>query len=193
MKIEAPMRGTAANIFLIGFSGSGKTVTGKLLSRNFRRAFVDTDKRIEKRHKMSIPEIFARLGEQKFRKMESETIANLINEKRARKRVVALGGGSFLLADNRRMISSAGIVVWLSCSRQEIYRRLSSLHDRPLLAVVPISGETVRQARLKRIAKLLRQREYHYRTADLRVSTSNRSPVNVARLIELKLGNYESN
>lgn len=58
------------NIVLIGFMGSGKTVVSKALSKKLKMKIKDTDELIEKATKLKIKEIFAKYGEEYFRKIE---------------------------------------------------------------------------------------------------------------------------
>ena len=46
------------NIILIGFMGTGKTSTGKILANRIGYAFADMDQRIERKYGMSIKEMF---------------------------------------------------------------------------------------------------------------------------------------
>ena len=57
------------NLFLIGFSGSGKSSVGKLLAKKLKFNFLDTDKKIEANLNMKISEIITRRGENYFRKI----------------------------------------------------------------------------------------------------------------------------
>ena len=63
------------NIYLVGFSGTGKTSVGQALSKRLGWEFVDTDQLITDSTNKSIPEIFTECGEQYFRKLESEILA----------------------------------------------------------------------------------------------------------------------
>jgi len=58
---------SAANIYLIGLMGAGKTTVGRQLARNLGRRFVDCDQEIEARTGVRIPTIFEIEGEAGFR------------------------------------------------------------------------------------------------------------------------------
>ena len=58
------------NIILIGMMGCGKTTVGELLAQRLKKTLVDTDRLIEVRLGMSIPEIFESEGEDYFRSVE---------------------------------------------------------------------------------------------------------------------------
>ncbi|MFH0940531.1 MAG: shikimate kinase, partial [Candidatus Omnitrophota bacterium] len=45
-----------SNIYLVGFMGTGKTETAKLLAKQLKRAFIDMDDLIEAKEKMLISE-----------------------------------------------------------------------------------------------------------------------------------------
>ena len=83
-------RRAVQQILLCGFMGCGKTSVGQALAFRLRWDFLDTDALIEKRTGMSIPEIFAKQGEQSFRQMEQQAAAML---GKRRHTVVSTGGG----------------------------------------------------------------------------------------------------
>lgn len=172
------------HIWLIGFSGSGKSTVGPELARLLRLRFVDTDAEIERIAGRSIADIFAKYGELRFRKMESQVIRKVAQANKPT--VVALGGGAFQSPVNRAIILKSGTTVYLRTSVRIIYRRLSSQTDRPLLQVRPVKGETLREARFRRIKEMISKREQQYRTADINVSTSSKKPTEVARIISQK-------
>ncbi len=172
------------HIVLIGFSGSGKSTVGPLLAAKLKRRFVDIDRRIEDETGASIAAIFIRRGEKAFRRLEEQTIAQAMENRRAS--VISLGGGAFENREIQAIVGKRGLVVFLSCSRREIYRRLKDEQDRPLLDVTPSRGQTLREARLAVIGALLKKRLANYRAADLVVSTTGKSPALVARQL-LKL------
>lgn len=59
-------------IILCGFTSSGKTTIGKLLSEQLGLPFYDTDQMLIEHYKMTIPEIFSEGGESLFRDYEHE-------------------------------------------------------------------------------------------------------------------------
>ena len=59
-------------IGLTGFMGSGKSTVARLLARQIGWQYVDLDKLIAEATGATIPEIFAKLGEPAFRKIEHE-------------------------------------------------------------------------------------------------------------------------
>lgn len=117
------------NIYLIGMPDSGKTRIGKRLAKRLSMPLIDTDKYIMQRVGLSIDAIFAELGEEAFRSMETMLLAEVA---KAGGRVVATGGGTPLFNDNDRLLKNSGVTVFLN-------RRLSALlgqsvKNRPLLA-----------------------------------------------------------
>ncbi len=176
-------------IYLIGFSGSGKSTVGPLLAGLLGCAFIDVDMRIEKRLHCTIPELFARFGERRFRREESRMMGELADSKK--RAVIALGGGAFAGEANRKLARRSGIVIYLSCETRILYRRLCLTNDRPMLSAAPKAGETERQSRIRRIKELMAIRKQGYASAHLRLSTSKLSPEQSAfRLYELIVDNY---
>jgi shikimate kinase len=160
-------------VFLIGFSGCGKSTIGPQLARRLKARFYDTDAMIEQQTARKIAEIFRDDGEAWFRERELEIIGRLVCG--SQRKLIALGGGAFGSRTNRALIKKSGVVVYLSCPVRELYRRLRHLSDRPLLDGRPSAGETTRQAKLRRIANLLENRKDAYRQAHLRVSTADKT------------------
>ena len=74
-RILAQLRQETCNIVLVGMPGSGKTTVGQALAELTGREAVDVDQRIVDRAGCSIPEIFARDGEEPFRTLEREETA----------------------------------------------------------------------------------------------------------------------
>lgn len=175
-----------SSIFLIGFSGSGKSTVGKLLAKKLNCSFVDIDKRIESKSRKTIADIFKTDGEKAFRKLESAAVKSLFAKKaKAKPKVIALGGGAFENRATRLLITENGISIWLRCSITEIYERLRKHSDRPKLTG---KKETLSAKGLKEtIQKLLLKRKDSYARADLRVVTSDKTANRVALEIILKL------
>jgi shikimate kinase len=115
--------------FLVGFMGAGKTTLGRQVAERMGLPFVDLDQRIERTSGRSIPEIFAGEGEDGFRRRESLALGELLE--REENFVLATGGGAFTMEANRRLMKSAGIVVWLDVPIGEILARIEG-GERPL-------------------------------------------------------------
>jgi shikimate kinase len=175
------------NIFLVGFSGSGKSTVGSLLSQKLGCKFVDVDQLIVKKSGKKITEIFDTRGEKDFRKIESTVIRELITRK-SRPGVIALGGGAFQNNVNRTLISKNGVSCWLKCSQSAIYNRLKKQTDRPKLMdrTLKLSAKALKE----KISRLHAKREHNYAKADLKVITSNKTANRVALGIIAKLNRY---
>ena len=103
---------TLENLVLIGYMGSGKTTVGKTLAKMMQFSFLDTDEMIEKQQNKTIREIFAADGEQAFRDLETDLLKQLVAEKR-KHLVLSTGGGMPLRAENQKLLSKLGLVVYL--------------------------------------------------------------------------------
>ena len=119
------------NIVLIGFMGCGKTTIGRILSKKIGVKFLDTDYQIEKRVMMKIGDIFDKLGEEYFRKVESDVIKNITEEFCG---VISTGGGSVLNKVNVKNLKSSGKLIYLKSSAENIlYNLKRSTKVRPML------------------------------------------------------------
>lgn len=146
------------NIVLIGMMGAGKTAIGSELARRLGRPLWDTDAEIERAAAMTIPEIFARDGEEFFRARESEVLARVLAKGGG---IVSTGGGAWLGAPNRACIGQHGVSVWLDCDADTLWHRVRSRPTRPLLQTADPRGT---------LERLLAERSPLYALADLRVT-----------------------
>ena len=105
------------NIYLVGLMGAGKTTVGRLLARRLKLRFVDSDQEIERRCGVKIPLIWEIEGEAGFRGREAQVLAELTAQDGA---VLATGGGSVLLDENRKRLAARGTVVYLRASPEEL-------------------------------------------------------------------------
>jgi len=119
------------NIVLVGFMGTGKTVTGRVLARRTGMELVDMDSIIEERQGKTIPEIFAQDGEPAFRAMERELAKELSKRSGL---IISTGGGIVLNPDNIADFAKTGLVVCLKASPETVFQRLEKDTNRPLLS-----------------------------------------------------------
>ncbi len=118
------------NIILIGFMGSGKSSIGKRVSKRLGFQFIDTDQIVIDRAGMPIADIFERLGEDKFRDLESSALRSIAHLNRC---LVATGGGIVVRSENRALLRQLGYVICLTASEDVIFERVSRNSKRPLL------------------------------------------------------------
>ena len=126
-KADAVFAGVLAskeNIVLTGMPGSGKSTVGKLLGvEGFE--FIDTDAEIEKRCGCAIKELIETKGEQYFRDLESEVIADVSS---SCCRIISTGGGAVLREENVRSLKRNGKLFFIDAA----LGRLRATSDRPL-------------------------------------------------------------
>lgn len=156
------------NIVLVGFMGTGKSATGRVLARRLGREFIDMDSVIEGREGRSIPEIFAGKGEPHFRQLERDFVLELAGRSGL---VIAPGGGIVLNPDNIRDFSRTGLVVCLKASPETILKRVGHDTSRPLLQ----GGD-----KLQKIRDLLGRRQALYDAIPAAVDTDGQTPEDTA-------------
>ena len=139
------------NIVLTGMPGSGKSTIGALLSKELSRPFVDTDELIEEKAGITIPDIFSKFGEEYFRKLESEVIAEVSKKTGL---VVATGGGAVLKKENVKNLSQNGKIFFL---------------DRPLEQIVPTADRPLSNSELSLKKRFAERYEIYQDTCDERI------------------------
>jgi|TARA_R110001599_G_scaffold5120_1_gene25715 shikimate kinase len=158
--------------------GAGKSTIGRLLAKELRYPFKDSDREIEAKTGADIPWIFDVEGEEGFRQREEAMIAELVLESGI---VMATGGGVVMREANRQALAANGLVVYLRTSVDQQLQRTSKDRQRPLL----LNADPERVLR-----DLMAKRDPLYREiADIIIDTDQRGPkvvVNtiVARLLE---------
>jgi 3-dehydroquinate synthase len=171
---------SAAQITLIGFMGCGKSSVGKLLAERLGRVFVDLDQRIEADAGRRVREIFANEGESGFRRREERALRAAVAA--SEPSVIATGGGACLNAANAELMRTAGRVFYLIADAALLAERLSGATARPLLDHAP--GESLQL----HISRLLRARHSGYAATGIAIHTEDRSPEEVAAVIEAQMG-----
>src|SRR5438552_1872746 len=157
---------TRRSVFLIGFMGAGKSTVGRILAQRLGWAFYDLDLIIEAREQASVASIFAAAGEARFRELEKAALADLLEkELRRADSVVALGGGTFAQAENRKILQIFGArTVLLSAPLEELRRRCNESDSQR-----PLAQEAAR------FEQLLESRRGAYNLADFRVETGDKA------------------
>jgi shikimate kinase len=147
------------NVFLIGMMGAGKTTVGNALARQLGYSFVDTDSVIQQVAGKTINQIFAEEGEEQFRQLETEVLAQLSAHTRL---TIATGGGIVMRRSNWSYLHH-GLVVWLDAPVNLLIVRLQGDTTRPLLG-----DSNPTQA----LQTLLEERKHLYAQADLHIHIS---------------------
>ncbi|MDM8220101.1 shikimate kinase [Limosilactobacillus mucosae] len=159
-------------LILIGFMGSGKTTISRMLGKMLNTSVTDLDDEIVRRAGMTIPDIFAQNGEEYFRQLEHDTLADIIKSDQG---ILATGGGTPMRPDNLTILKDTSTpVVLLKASAMETLRRIGGDSGRPLAKSLDEKG----------IADLQAQRQVNYDAcADLTIETDGLSPAAIAEEI----------
>lgn len=159
-------------LILIGFMGSGKTTISRMLGKMLNTSVTDLDDEIVRRAGMTIPDIFAQNGEEYFRQLEHDTLADIIKSDQG---ILATGGGTPMRPDNLTILKDTSTpVVLLKASAMETLRRIGGDSGRPLAKSLDEKG----------IADLQAQRQVNYDAcADLTIKTDGLGPAAIAEEI----------
>ena len=167
--------GNPRHLWLLGLSGSGKSTVGPRLAQALGLPWVDTDAEIARDSGKSIPEIFAKEGEEAFREKEATVLAKVAAGPAS---VISCGGGMILRETNRQTMASTGLRVYLRADPASLARRLHSSEDRPLL-----SGKSPEET----LADQLTQRARGYEESEIQIDVARLTPDEVVAAIQQKL------
>jgi len=163
-------------IVLIGPPGAGKSSVGRALSKELSMPFIDSDIEIEKAAGKTISEIFVDDGEKVFRKMEVEIVSKLLTDFTG---VIALGGGAPITLETQQKLESSDFpIIFIDVSISQAANRVGFNKDRPLLLINP---------RQQWLNLMNDRRPIYERLASEIVSSDNKKPVEVAKIIIEKL------
>ena len=163
------------NIFLTGFSGTGKTTVAREVARVLGWRAVDTDDEIVTIAGKPIDAIFRDHGESRFRELERECLARVC---RAERQVIATGGGMVTDSENRRRMEMSGAVICLEARPDTILQRLTeegAAEKGPVVRPMLADPDP-----LRRIRDLKSQRQPDYSLAHWTVHTDSMTPSETA-------------
>ncbi|MBA2595507.1 MAG: 3-dehydroquinate synthase [Chloroflexia bacterium] len=182
--------GGVERIVLVGFSGTGKTTTSRLLADALGWSAADCDDEIVSQWSTDVPSIFREHGEQAFRASERTILGELLQRTNT---VIATGGGAVIDArswDSDLLGRPGTLVIALDATPETILARLQrqtaeagAAVERPMLA----SSEP-----LTRIHTLKCDRQSAYDNAHITVSVDGVSAAAAAgelvKIARLEMG-----
>jgi shikimate kinase len=157
-------------IVITGFMGSGKTTVARALAGLLGSDAMDLDESVTRSEKRSPKEIIEQDGEDGFRETETRVLGDLLTTNPGG--VVALGGGTWTIPENRTLLAEHGaITIWLDAPFELCWNRIeASGQKRPLAP----SYETARKRYQKRLDT--------YVLADFRITiTKGETAENIAK------------
>jgi shikimate kinase len=151
-----------ANLYLVGFMGTGKTTIGRIAAQRLGFELLDSDHEIERLCGKPVARIFAEEGEAAFRSMERRFIEQGHPPSRT---VVACGGGLVTQPGLLELLQKKGVVICLHASIETVLERTAGHSHRPLLNVEDPGA---------RLREIYAQREPVYRRAGTLILTDAR-------------------
>lgn len=156
--------------------GCGKSFLSRRLAEAMGISVIDMDKYIEEKYFMSVPDIFAKFGEEEFRQREKLVLKELtlIDDV-----IIATGGGAPCFFDNVQVMKNAGVLLYIKVSEEIIVERLmNSKHKRPL-----VDGKS-KEELIDFVSAKIKEREDFYLQAHDIIDPTNQSLESIIELIE---------
>ena len=170
-------------IFLIGASGSGKSVIARRLAYPNGYLFHDTNTCVvDASNYSNIAGMWEAEGEQQFRDLERVCVDDLATRKHSGEQlIISTGAGLPEIPDMMDRLNKLGDTIYLKASADTLWKRLSTdprqLHDRPLL--MPKGKESLHE--------LLARRASIYERSSFTVDTERHSVDEVCELLTERL------
>jgi shikimate kinase len=164
-------------VVLCGYMASGKTTIARLLGKVAAIPVLDLDEVIEQKTGKSVTKIFAEEGEVRFRKLEHDSLKELLEADGDL--ILSLGGGTPCYANNHVFLQQEDVIsIYLKTGVEELVKRLRRHgKERPLLEKLP--DDELHEY----IAKHLFDRSYYYHQAKHVITTDGKSPENIVNEI----------
>ena len=159
-------------LVLSGFMATGKSTIGRILAKRLGVPFIDTDHALEARTGESVPSLFMKEGEARFREREAELIMPMLEDRSPR--IIGFGGGTATIRRVRHAALEAALVVTLTATAETVVTRAASLSSRPNLQT---------SSPALRASDLLALRREVYGECHLSIATEGRTPEELAEQI----------
>lgn len=167
-------------IFLLGYMGSGKTRLGSRLSEKLGLEFLDLDRLLEQKYKISVFNLFEKYDEHLFRVLEHKLLLEVIGKEQI---ILSLGGGTPCFYNNMELLNRYGLTIYLKLSVEILADRLTMARKpRPLVQ------NRDHKSLVDQIEYHLKIREAYYQKAKIIISGAD-PDVNA---LEEKIKNYFS-
>jgi shikimate dehydrogenase len=109
-RIEKVLSSRMKNIVLVGMPSSGKSTVAAALGEKLNRPVYEADAIVEERAGKTIPQIFEESGEEGFRTLETQVLADLGKLSGA---IISTGGGCVTREENYDLLHQNGNIIWL--------------------------------------------------------------------------------
>ncbi|HTC23370.1 MAG TPA: shikimate kinase [Gemmatimonadales bacterium] len=150
------------HILLVGLPGSGKSTVGRLVAEQLAAPLIDVDNLLVRQMGMPVAQIFGKVGEAEFRRMERDAVRAACA---AGPGVIVPGGGWAVQEGELELARETSCIVYLRCQPSTAVKRVEEGEARPLLTSDPLG----------RMRTLLQEREGWYTQADHKLSTDGRT------------------
>lgn len=157
------------HLLFVGLSGSGKSTVGQLVADELGATLFDIDQLLVRQIGMPVSQMFGKLGEPEFRRMERDAVSAAWAAEGPS--IIVPGAGWAAQPGQMEAGRSRSLTFYLECPPPVAARRIAEGEVRPLLTGVDPE---------ERLRALLKDREPFYRLADYEVATAKRTAADVA-------------
>lgn len=155
-------------LVLLGYMGCGKSAISKGIQESLDLERIDLDDYIEEKEGNTITNIFAEKGEIYFRKLETQSLQEVLELKKDY--ILSLGGGTPCFGNNMELINKQAKSIYLQAAVPTLVERLlPEKAQRPLIA--RIKDQDLPEF----VGKHLFERSQFYSLAQIAVSVDKKS------------------